>query len=125
MARKTANTTLALVGLASLVAFFMPFLDLGGLVSASGWEILVGDHTDLTTRIALISLTLGSLSLIVAGATGSNGARLVGFGFGAGVLGFMGYQVVKFFFATTGLGLWLTMGAAVVALVAAFGAKKR
>lgn len=124
MTRKTANVVLVGAGIASVVAFFLPFLDLGGLVSASGWEILVGDHVPWMTRIAMLALPLGGLGLIVAGASGSKNARLAGFGFGAGVYGYMGFQMVRLFFATTGWGLWLTLAAALVALVAALGSKK-
>jgi hypothetical protein len=124
MTRKTANLVLMGAGIASVVAFFLPFLDLGGLVSASGWEILVGEHIPWTTRIAMLALPLGGLALIGAGASGSKSARLTGFAFGAGVYGYMGFQMVRLFFATTGWGLWLTLAAALVALVAALGSKK-
>lgn len=124
MTRKTANVVLVGAGIASVVAFFLPFLDLGGLVSASGWEILVGDHVPWMTRIAMLALPLGGLAVIVAGASGSKNARLAGFAFGAGVYGYMGFQMVRLFLATTGIGLWLTLAAALVALVAALAAKK-
>ncbi|HBQ19428.1 MAG: hypothetical protein RLO52_26185 [Sandaracinaceae bacterium] len=125
MTRTTQNGLLLTAGLAAVVSFFLPFLDLGGLVSASGWEIMVAEHVPWTMRAALIALPLGGLAMLIAGATGSDKARLVGFGFGAGVFGYLGFQMVKVFFATTGMGLWLTLAAAVAALAVAVGGKSR
>ncbi|MEC7520620.1 MAG: hypothetical protein VYE22_12175 [Myxococcota bacterium] len=125
MTRSTSNGLLAAAGLAAIVAFFLPFLDLGGLVSASGWQILIRDHVPWTLRAALVAVPLGGLAMLIAGATGSDRARWVGFGFGAGVFGYLGWQLVRAFFATTGLGLWITLTAAAVALVAALGVSRR
>jgi len=41
------------------------------------------------------------------------------------VFGYLGFQMVKVFFATTGMGLWLTLAAAVAALAVAVGGKSR
>lgn len=122
---KSAHWVLVAAGLASVVAFFLPFLDVGGIATASGWEILVADHVELTTRLALLALPLGGLALIAAGATRSAAARAIGIGLGVGVYGFLGVQMVRLFVATTGVGLWLTLAAAAVAFVAAVVAKKR
>ncbi|MCB9592470.1 MAG: hypothetical protein H6719_07040 [Sandaracinaceae bacterium] len=112
-------------GIASIVAFFLPFLDLGGIASASGWEILVADHVEWTTRIALLALPLGGLALMAAGATQSRKARLIGVGFGLSVYGFLGVQMIRIFLATTGVGLWITLAAAATALVAGIATKKK
>lgn len=124
MDRKTGNAVLVGAGIASVVAFFMPFLDLGGIATASGWEILVAEHAPWTYRLAMLALPLGGLALIAAGGAGRKKARLVGFGFGAGVYGYFGYQMVKIFFATTGVGLWILLAAAGAALFAALASKK-
>ncbi|HJL14206.1 MAG TPA: hypothetical protein RMH99_01050 [Sandaracinaceae bacterium LLY-WYZ-13_1] len=125
MQRTTANGIFIGAGIAAVVAFFLPFLDLGGMVTASGWEILLAEHVSWTYRLVMLALPIGGLALIGAGATGSKSARVVGFSFGAGVFGYLGYQMVKVFFATTGFGLWLLLAAAGVALFAALAAKKR
>lgn len=124
MTTKEANGTLVGVGIASVVAFFLPFLDVGGPFTASGWDILLAEHAPWSTRLALLALPIGGLSLCVAGATGSAKARLAGFLFGAGVYGYLGYTMVSLFIATTGVGLWLTLAAAAVAIYAAFAKKK-
>lgn len=123
---KRANVALVVAGIASVVAFFLPFLDLGGIATASGWEILVADHVELTTRLALLALPIGGLALLGAAAAKSDKARLVGVAFGLGVYGFLGVQMVRLFLATTGVGLWVTLAAAATAFVAGvMGAKKR
>ena len=124
MNRNSANAVLVGAGIASVVAFFLPFIDLGGLASASGWEILTGEHVPWTYRLAMLALPVGGLALIGAGASGSKKARAAGFFFGAGVYGYFGYQIVKVFVATTGVGLWILLAAAAAALVAALTAKK-
>lgn len=124
MKQKSADAVLVGVGIAVVVAFFLPFLDVGGLIRASAFDVVVGDGVSLWTRFVLTLLPVGGLWLIVAGATGKN-ARLAGLAFGAGVYGYLGYQVVEAFFATTGVGLWITLIAAAVALVAALASKKR
>ena len=125
MTSKSASMVLVGAGIASVVAFFLPFLDLGGIASASGWEILVADHVEWATRIALLALPIGGLALIAAGATRSSKVRLVGIGFGLSVYGFLGVQMIRIFLATTGVGLWITLAAAAAALAAGVAAKKR
>lgn len=125
MTSKRANVVLVGAGIASVVAFFLPFLDLGGIASASGWEILVADHVELMTRIALLALPIGGLALIGAGATRSDRARLVGVAFGLGVYGFLGFQMIRLFVATTGVGLWVTLAAAATAFIAGLAGKRR
>lgn len=126
MDSKHARLALGLAGIASIVAFFLPFLDVGGLVSASGWSILVGDGVPWSLRLALLALPLGGLALVVTAASGHAKARWVGGLFGLGVYGYLGFQMVRLFLATTGIGLWITLAAAAVAVGAAlFGGKRR
>ena len=125
MTRQAANTSLVAIGVAAVVAFFLPFLDLGGLIQASGFDVLVGDGASWTLRLALLGLPVGGLALIVAGATGSPRARLAALAFGGGVYGYLGVQLVRAFFATTGVGLWLTLLAAAAALGVALFTKSR
>lgn len=125
MTSKRANVVLVGAGIASVVAFFLPFLDLGGIASASGWEILVADHVELMTRIALLALPIGGLALIGAGAAKSDKARFVGIAFGLGVYGFLGVQMIRIFVATTGVGLWVTLAAAATAFIAGLAGKRR
>jgi hypothetical protein len=125
MTRQSANKLLVGVGIAAVVAFFLPFIDFGGLIQASGFDVLVGDNVTWTVRLALLALPIGGLALIVAGATDSPKARLTALAFGGGVYGYLGFQLVRAFFATTGIGLWLTLAAAATALGVALFTKNR
>ena len=123
MTRKTLNGVLVLVGIAAVVAFFLPFLDVGGLVQASGWDVLVGEGVPWTMRLALLGVPFGGVAMIASGATNYRGARWVGLGFGLSVFGYLGFQMVRLFIATTGWGLWITLAAAATAAVVAVVAK--
>lgn len=125
MREKTARPLLAGFGALTIVAFFLPFVDVGGLVTASGWDVVTTDGIEWTTRIAFAALPLVGAGLIVAGLGRGTRARLLAFGFGAGVLGYLVVQTVRFFLATTGWGLWLTLVAAIGALVVAATMKRR
>jgi hypothetical protein len=124
MTRKTSNIVLVIVGIAAVVSFFLPFLDVGGLIQASGFDVLIGDNVPWTVRLALLALPIGGAVLIFAGATDNKKARVIGFGFGAGVYGYLGFQLVRAFIATTGIGLWVTLLAAAVAIVVALYTKR-
>jgi hypothetical protein len=54
----------------------------------------------------------------------SGKGRTAGLVFGLGVLGYLGFQVIRAFFATTGFGLWITIAAAFIGLSAALVARK-
>ncbi|MEM9195562.1 MAG: hypothetical protein AAGF12_40725, partial [Myxococcota bacterium] len=116
---------LVIGGLASVVAFFLPFIDLGGMIQASGWDILTKDGVEWNIRLAMLALPLGGLALVFSGLSASRRSRLVGFVFGASVYGYLAFLVIRAFLATTGVGLWVTLAAAALCIVAAvFGKKK-
>lgn len=108
----------AVLGVATVVAFFLPFLDVGGLVTASGWDIVTHEHTPLSMRLVVAALPVGGLIMLGAGLSRAKWAPLACVGFGVSVLGYMAYKTLKLFLATTGIGLWIVV---VVALVAIFG----
>jgi hypothetical protein len=121
---RTARMT-AMLGLAVVVAFFLPFLDLGGLISASGWDIVTNEATPLGTRLLLSALPLLGLAMVGAGLAKSRASGLLCLLFGGGVLLYLAYLLFKFFLATTGLGLWITIGAAIIAVGVAAASPSR
>ncbi len=120
--QRKAELTIAGAGLATIVAFFLPFLDIGGLFQASGWDVMTSDGASWYNRLLLLGLPLGGLSMLFGGLSGKG--RTAGLVFGLGVLGYLGFQVIRAFFATTGFGLWITIGAAFIGLSAALVARK-
>jgi hypothetical protein len=125
MTRKALGGVLALLGIATVVAFFLPFFDIGHGISASGWDMLWnGRGLAWTWRLAMLGVPIGGLAMIGAGASGHKSARWIGAGFGVGVFGYMTVQLVRLFFATTGWGMWITLVVAAAAIGLAFFAKK-
>jgi hypothetical protein len=124
MSRKSANSVLVITGIAAVVAFFLPFIDLGGLIQASGWDLLTGDNVGLFNRLFMLALPVGGIAMIATGAMNHPNARWVGFAFGAGIYGYLGFQLVRTFLATTGIGLWVTLAAAAIAVGVALGSKR-
>jgi len=118
------NKLLALAGATAIAAFFLPFLDLGGMFQASGWDIVTAERTGMLTRIAFILLPVGGVAMLLGGLGGGRKARFAGVAFGLGVFGYLGFQLVRAFVATSGVGLWLTIAAAFVGLTAALASRK-
>ena len=104
MEERTSGWWVGAIGAAVVVAFFLPFLDIG-LVAASGWQMLTADHAPIEMRIALALLPLAGLGMIAAALAGPKAARWAGVAFGVSVFGYMAVQLVRAFFATTGWGL--------------------
>lgn len=125
MNAKTSHSVVTVLGIAVTAAFFLPFLDIGGLITASGWDIVTSGDVPTGTRLLFAALPVGGVAMLWAGLTRSPKARLVAFAFGASLLGYIAYQMVKFFFTTTGIGLWITIAAAVAAVVVALASRKR
>lgn len=122
--KKNANLVVALTGVALTVGFFLPIIDIGGLVRASGWDIVTSDGLSPWTRLAWLLLPAGGLAMAGAGLTGSKAARGISLGVGVGILGYAAWQTIRVFFATTGVGLWLILVGAIVAVVAGFASRK-
>ena len=106
-------------GCALLVGFFLPWIEVGGLgqIKASGLEILKQEQLPDRFRIMLLMCPICGV-LLVASAFGKKLlTALAAFFIGAGVLGYPLYYIFKFLRQTTGLGLWLVIGAGIVSFV--------
>ncbi len=110
----------ALAGVALLVGFFLPWLDvgLGGVGQASGLDMVIKAEGFSALRVALCLVPLAGAALLAAALKGGVLAARVSLVVGLALLGYGLYQVGKSFFAVTGLGLWLVIAATVVAVVA-------
>lgn len=119
MKKSNADIPVTLVGAAVVIAFFLPFLDFGGVAVASGWDVVTAKFVPWSTQLVLVLLPVAGVALAVVGATGHRRARPLAFFFGMAVFGYLAYQLVRIFFAATGLGLWVTLAAAAAGLVLA------
>jgi hypothetical protein len=105
-------------GAALIAGFFLPWVDMG-IVTASGWDAVTSGGTDFLTKIILAMVPLLGVGLLVAGLGGDRrAAATAGLVAGTSILGYTAYKVAWTFFKTTGIGLWLVLGAALIALVA-------
>jgi hypothetical protein len=109
---------LVFAGVALMVGFFLPWIDLGGFVRVSGFDAVWHGGAAWYTRGLLALLPFAGAALALAGLTGSRSAPLLGLGVGGGVLGYVLVKTVWSFVETTGWGMWLVLGGATVALVA-------
>ena len=118
MTRDTnASLLLGLTGVAMVLGFFLPFLDVGAVATASGWDIVTSARFAWTTRLAVGALPIAGGVLALAGFAGAAEARKISFAVGATALGFMAFKLAWGFLKVTGVGLWLVIAAAAVALV--------
>ena len=115
---RKGQSALVFAGIALAVGFFLPWIDFGGLIRVSGFDVVWHGGAPFFTRALLALLPLAGGVLALAGLTGSRSAPLVGFTVGGGVLGYVLVKTVWGFLQTTGWGLWLVLGGAAVALVA-------
>lgn len=125
MSPKTSRTVAAAAGLGLVVGFFLPVLDVGGMFRASGWDIVTSSNLSLWTRVLWALIPIGGLALVGSATVDSKAQRPIAITMGLGILGYSLYKTVQVFLATTGLGLWLVLAAAVAALVAGVAARRR
>lgn len=108
---KQSRTLISIAGLVLVLGFFLPWLDFGGL-GVSGWYF--AKNSSMSSMIWLIPI--GGIAMIATAMTGSRHARLVSAVVGLTLVGYAVVKTVHSFFATTGVGLWMVILAALGAL---------
>src|SRR5688500_1891923 len=108
---KQNRTFIAVAGLALIAGFFLPWISFGGL-GASGW--FFATNGPWSAFIWLVPV--GGLAMFLTAITGSKHARLTSGAVGLALVGYAVVKTVHSFFATTGIGLWLVIAAALAAL---------
>lgn len=116
---------MGIAGLALVFGFFMPWIDILGLVNASGWDLVRDSHLGMGTRAVIGLCPIAGISLALAGFGKSRNADWVAVASGLGVLGYTGFKVAYAFAKITGWGLWLILAAGAVALVVGLSARQR
>lgn len=119
------RTYLGVAGLVLVVGFFLPWIDVGGVLGLSGWDLVRDPHMlDPATRVilALCPVLGGALALAAFSRSPRAGtlARIAG----AGVLGYTSFKVAYVFVKITGWGLWLVLAAACFALIGGLAARR-
>jgi len=116
MQPKKTSIALVAAGLVLLVGFFLPWIHIGP-VAISGWDLVRSDQLTLFQKIVFSLCPIAGAGLALSALVGGRRTALVAVGAGVGVLGYTGYKIADAFFAITGLGLWLILAAAAVALI--------
>jgi hypothetical protein len=112
-----ANWLLVGAGAALVVGFFLPWLDLGRVIGMSGWDMVRSGHASTWTKVVLALVPLLGAGLAFAGLGGGKRAANAALVAGGAIVGYTTYKVAYGFFKTTGIGLWLVLTAAAVALI--------
>jgi hypothetical protein len=106
-----------LAGVALVVGFFLPWLDVGGVFRASGFDALRASHGWSLQDVMMLAIPVGGALMAILSVTKPAAARKVSLGVGLGLVGYGTVKTAQAFFLTTGWGLWIVMAAALVALV--------
>lgn len=120
MNAKSGRHWIAIVGVALVVGFFLPWVDIGWGPSVSGLRISQAGQ-GFFSWLMLVPAGGALMALLALG--GSKHARVVSALVGLGLVGYGVVKTVQTFFATTGFGLWLVIAAACAALVVPFMSK--
>jgi hypothetical protein len=114
---------LGVLGAAIVFGFFLPWIDVGGHVKVSGWDFVREGGLAWHTRLLLALCPIAGGSLAVAGFTRARGAASAAIATGAGILGYVVYKMAYGFIKLTGVGLWMVLAAAALALLVGLTAK--
>lgn len=108
-----------LSGVGLIIGFFMPWIKLGETVSLSGFSlVLTGGLEQLSapSRGLIFSIPLLGLALLATAIKGFRGLGWAGLATGI-LIGLVGvYTLISAFLDSTGAGMWLVSGAALLAM---------
>jgi len=116
MNKLDARTWMGLAGAMMVVGFFLPWVDAGGMFGVSGLDMVRAGWGWSFARIMLLLVPISGAVLVAAAATKSPHTKRISVGIGLGFLGYGVFKIVQAFFAFSGFGLWITIGAAVLAI---------
>jgi hypothetical protein len=110
--KEKRNMLLAFAGAALVVGFFLPWFSYGP-IEVSGWEFVRVSNISFFSKALLVMCPISGLVLFLAALVDGRAASGVGLAVGGGTLAYFGYKFVSI----TGLGLWLVLAAAIVAVL--------
>ncbi len=117
------RVVLGTAGLLLVVGFFLPWVQIDRDMR-SGLELVVSDDSDVrdmvddTQRWILLIIPALGAALTAVGFMGLRGAGVVGAAIGFLLMAYGMITVVLLFFQQTGVGLWLIVGATILAVAA-------
>jgi hypothetical protein len=116
----TARVLLVIAGAGFVVGFFFPWFRIAGAAS-SGLNLLTlqGDAVDFMSwpqRLLIFSVPMFGTGLLVAGFIGHRIALWLALAASVVVIGGGAYTLLKVFFGSTGTGMWIVVGCALLSL---------
>jgi hypothetical protein len=124
MVNNRGQIVIGLIGLSLVAAFFLPWVTLGPVFGASGLDIVRQESIPGLTRIAVLLAPIAGVVLIVAALSGRKSAANAALVIGAAILIYALIQTLRVILFTTGSGLWITVLAAMVALIVGLVARR-
>lgn len=120
---------IVLAGSALIAGFFMPWIsvDFGpATLQVSAFQMMTQHGQTAAVHPVLLALVpLAGLAMVVTALLNHRWSRAVAFLSGAGILGYAGLRAAQVFFAISGWGIWLVVGAAVAGVVLALVSGKK
>jgi hypothetical protein len=119
-----SRSLLAVAGMVLLIGFFMPWLQLGSMMQLSGFTLWTasGEAVEVISgprRVLLFMVPLSGVALIAAAYVGHRVSVWTALVASALLLAYGGYTIVRLFLESTGLGMWMVVGAAMLAFAVA------
>lgn len=125
-----SRVLLGLVGAGLLSGFFMPWLELGQMVSMSGLNLATtgGQAIDSMSgphRLIVFVVPIAGAGLLYAAVRGYRHIEWLGLVCGCVIFGAGVFTLVRAFLGTTGAGMWLVAGSAMLAILIGTLAQRR
>jgi hypothetical protein len=115
-----SRVLLGIAGLGLLAGFFMPWLRFGDMVVLSGFSLSAssGDAVEVISgrgRALLFMVPISALALMACAYTGHRISIWVALLSSAVLLAYGAFTIVRLFLASTGVGMWIVVGCALLA----------
>lgn len=116
---------MGLAGALLIAGFFLPWVDPGGFGGFSGLDMVRAGWGWSFARVMLLLIPFAGAGLLAAAVTRSPHAKRISLGIGLAFVGYGAFKAVQAFFTITGVGLWLTILAALLAIAAPLLSRSR
>ena len=116
MKASTVRMVTIVAGLALVVGFFLPWIDLGIGPNASGLDVVRHTNGASFFRLMVLAVPIGGVAMAFCAFTNSKYTKLVSVLTGLTLVGYGIAKIVQTFFAISGFGLWLVIAASFAAL---------
>jgi hypothetical protein len=115
---------LAMAGMGLLIGFFMPWIRFGNMVVLSGFSLWAssGEAVEVISgprRALLFMVPLSAIALMVCAYVGHKLSIWVALIASTILLGYGAFTIIRLFVESTGLGMWMVVGSAMLTFAVA------